>query len=156
MNKCTQKELDSAKCYRQKHKEKIALYSKQYSIEYRNQHKERSKEYAKRYKVLNREKFKTATKKYYHTHLQKISQLAAKKYSLDRPRYLKRQKDYYKKNQELILTQKKARIISLPSYYVKDLIYSEMKCRIGQLPTPLIELKRLEVKSKRLIKELLT
>lgn len=122
-----EKIADRHKRYMAKNKKKIAEYHKIYKAD----NKERIAEHNKRYEVKNKEKIAERKKRYAVKNKEKINELNKK----------------YSKNSAL----------ELKNYYVRSLITkSNQTLKQAPIPQSLINLKREEIKIKRLIKEMTT
>lgn len=141
----------NTKKYIAKNKAKIAERDKKYYAK----NKEKITEYKKKYQLKNREKTDKASKKYYAKNKAKVSERYKKKYSENKEKFRELHKQYRSKNKIRISEAAYMYRSELRNHYIRAILTrADQTLKQAQIPQSLINLKREEIKIKRLIKEM--
>lgn len=150
-SECISCSLRKGKEYKAKNKQKIAQYTKKYYSE----NKEKFRDLYKEYVVKNKEKTAERHKKYRARNKGKLQYLRKKYYSANKEKAAEYAKKYYSENKNKFTGYRKKAQSELRGSYLRQIIIkSNPTLKQAQIPQSLINLKREEIKIKRLIKEM--
>ena len=109
--------------------------------------------FKKKYYSKNKEKINKHSREYHLKNKEKINKYDREYYSKNKEKIAERQREYKLKNREKVRKKSREQRKQLADVYVANLITQRTDLTIADIPSDLIEAKRLEIKIKRIIKE---